>query len=139
MKVLVDASVWMLALGRRTSTPAQRAVELELADLILAGRVRLIGPVRQQLLAALADDAQFDQLREPLRHFADEPLTTEDHEDAARCAHRCRAAGVTGATTDFLLCAVALRRGWSVFTTDASVIRCAEVLKVGLHQARSVG
>jgi hypothetical protein len=57
-------------------------------------------------------------LREYLRAFPDLELTTEDYELAAEFFNTCRSNGVQGSSTDFLLCAVAHRRGYSIFTTD---------------------
>ncbi|MEG4628580.1 hypothetical protein QUB56_02810 [Microcoleus sp. AR_TQ3_B6] len=57
-------------------------------------------------------------LREYLRAFPDLELTTEDYELAAEFFNTCRSNGVQGSNTDFLLCAVAHRRGYSIFTTD---------------------
>ena len=38
-----------------------------------------------------------------------------------------------GSNTDFLLCAVAERRGLPILTTDRDFVRFAEVLPIELH------
>lgn len=56
MQVLVDTSVWSLALRRsahRLNEGEAKRVTL-LRDLIQDGRVRLIGPIRQELLSGFA-------------------------------------------------------------------------------------
>jgi len=41
--------------------------------------------------------------------------------------------GVAGSAIDFLICAIALRRNWQIFTTDRDFIRYAEVLALKLY------
>jgi predicted nucleic acid-binding protein len=96
VNVLVDTSVWSLALRR----------------------------------AKRLDDAT------PLRSFPDLELESADYEDAALAFNRCREKGIQGSNTDFLLCAVAQRRGLAIFTTDGDFRHYAKVLKVKLHEPR---
>lgn len=138
MMVLVDTSVWSLALRRqaRNLTPPQQRVCEEVAELIGEARARLMGPVRQELLSGIRADAQYQRLRQALRAFEDPVLAVDDYEEAARLANLFRTRGVAGSPTDFLICAVALRREWSVFTTDQDFLRYARVLPLQLHQPR---
>ena len=117
MNVLVDSSVWSLALRRNTTNDALSIVNV-LRDLIADGRVVLLGAIRQEVLSGIRYKEQFARLREYLRAFPDLELTTEDYELAAEFFNTCRSNGVQGSNTDFLLCAVAHRRGYSIFTTD---------------------
>jgi predicted nucleic acid-binding protein len=117
MNVLVDSSVWSLALRRNTTNDAISIVNV-LRDLIADGRVVLLGAIRQEVLSGVRYKEQFARLREYLRAFPDLELTTEDYELAAEFFNTCRSNGVQGSNTDFLLCAVAHRRGYSIFTTD---------------------
>ncbi len=138
MTVLVDSSVWSLALRRHRSdlTREQEALRLELAELVRAGSARLIGPIRQELLSGVRSVEQFEQLRKQLGTFDDAPLTTDDYEEAARASNKCRAAGVAGSSVDFLICAVAMNRQWPVFTTDRDFITYARHLPIKLHLPR---
>jgi hypothetical protein len=139
MTVLTDTSVWSLALRRhrRDLSAGQEIVRRELADLIRGGMVRLIGPVRQELLSGIRSEDQFERLRHQLSYFDDVPLVTEDFEEAARASNRCRAAGVTGSNTDFLICAVAMRHEWPIFTTDRDFTVYAKHLPIALHAPRT--
>ncbi|CAN5738887.1 hypothetical protein BH18ACI5_BH18ACI5_22070 [soil metagenome] len=131
MRVLVDTSVCSAALrrhGRRDTPEAQ-----ELRSLIDEGRVAIIGPVRQELLSGIQLKESFERLRDHLRHFADEPLALADFERAAENFNACRARGVQGSNTDFLICAVAERRNLPILTTDADFVRFAAVLPITLH------
>ena len=135
MIALVDTSVWSLALRRGDGALSQEA--LELAELVREGRTAIIGPIRQELLSGVRKVQQFDLLREHLRSFPDLELTTNDFELAAEFFNRCRAKGIQGSNTDFLICAVASRRRHSVFTTDADFARFAKILPIVLHAPRS--
>jgi predicted nucleic acid-binding protein len=132
VKVLVDTSVWSLAL-RRKSDSRNEPVKSALAPLVEDGRVVIIGPIRQELLCGIKERAQFERLREHLRAFPDLPVTTEDHEEAAAFFNQCRDRGIQGSNTDFLICAVAVRNGFSIFTTDHDFAQFAKVLPISLH------
>ncbi len=69
MMVLVDTPVWSLALRRRPehlSTQEQQLTQA-LAELIREGRVQMLGPIRQELLSGIREEAQFRKLRETMR------------------------------------------------------------------------
>lgn len=134
MNVIIDTSVWSLALRRakRVNDGAPR----ELAELIQEGRVVMLGPVRQELLSGIKEKAQFELLREHLRAFPDLELGTADYETAASAFNRCRERGIQGSNTDFLICATALRRDLSIFTTDGDFQHYARVLRLKLHAQR---
>ena len=133
MKVLVDTSVWSLALRRPKGRP-DPAVE-ELRSLVEEGRVAMIGPIRQELLSGLRTPEAFERLRDHLRPFPDEVLEPADYERAAEHFNTCRARGVQGSNTDFLICAVAERRALPILTTDADFTRFARLLPIALHGA----
>lgn len=135
MNVLVDTSVWSLAL-RRAKRVAGEAPK-ELAELIREGRVVMLGPVRQELLSGIKAKAQFELLREHLRAFPDLELETADYEEAAASFNRCRERGIQGSNTAYLICAAAMRRGLAIYTTDADFKRYARALKLELHEPRS--
>lgn len=134
MNILVDTCVWSLALRRRRTTHAAEVSEL--TKLIREGRVSLLGVVRQELLSGLPDERQYLTLRDHLRAFPDVALEPADHEEAAAFFNRCRARGVQGSNTDFLICAVATRRKLGILTTDADFDHFAEFLPIHLHRAR---
>ena len=130
MKVLVDTSVWSLALRRRAPT---HPAATELRRLIEAGRAALIGAIRQEVLSGISEAPAFERLRDHLGAFPDEPLTAADYETAAGFCNSCRAKGRQGSNTDFLLCAVSVRHRMPLLTTDGDFSRFATVLPVALH------
>ncbi len=134
MKLLVDTSVWSLALRRRataTLSPEEKRLTAVLAEAISDGRVVMIGPIRQELLSGIKEQAQFEKLRTALAAFRDEPIDTADYEEAARRFNVCRTQGVECGPVDILICAVAARRKWSVLANDAVMKRCMDVICSG--------
>lgn len=130
MNVLVDTSVWSLALRRAASAnPARHKLE----ELILDGRASIIGQIRQELLSGLKIATQFELLKDKLRAFSDIELRTEDYEEAAYFFNECRKHGIQGSNTDFLICAVAARRGLPVFTTDQDFTLYAKFIPISLY------
>lgn len=130
--VLVDTSVWSLAL-RRARANAGAATD-ELTTLITDGRALIIGPIRQELLSGIRDPEQYATLRRTLRAFPDVPLETADHEEAAGFFNRCRSRGIQGSNTDLLICAVAARRDLAIFTADRDFAQFARVVPIHLHE-----
>jgi hypothetical protein len=135
MNIVIDTSVWSLALRRQPSSRASEA--LELADLVREGRAAMLGPVRQELLSGVRGEQQYEALRRHLRAFPDIALEAEDYEEAASFFNRCRAKGVQGSNTDFLICAVAARRRFGILTTDTDFLHFAKVLPIELHSPRA--
>jgi predicted nucleic acid-binding protein len=135
VNVLVDTSMWSLAFRRKAEdlNPRERLLVGELAELVTEGRARIVGLVRQELLSGIKTQAQFERLRQTLSAFADEPVSTADHEAAARASNDCQAKGLAFSVVDMLICAVARKRGMSIFTTDPDFEKYARVLAVRLH------
>jgi len=131
MKVLVDTSVWSLALRRKDQNETAR----KLADLILSSQVVMIGPVRQELLSGIPNEDIFLMLKAKLEAFDDFPITTNEYETAARFHNICRKHGVQGSHTDFLICAVAHNNSLLIFTTDVDFYGFAKYLPIRLLQA----
>lgn len=138
MNVLVDTSIWSLALRRRARdlNPAERAAVAELTNLIKEGRARIIGLVRQELLSGIKAASQYEKLRAILRSFPDEPIATADYEAAAKAGNDCRARGVAVSVSDMVICAIAVARDWSVFTADPDFNSYARILPLKLHTPR---
>ena len=132
--ILVDTPIWSLALRRRATelAPSERGITQVLAQVVQDGRAKLLGPVRQELLSGLREEPQFRKLRDLLRDFPDVSVATEDYEHAAQASNRCRGAGIATSPVDMLICAVALREQWEIFTTDKDFERYKTILKIRL-------
>jgi predicted nucleic acid-binding protein len=138
MNVLIDTSVWSLALRRKNESLSTNETFLvaELSEIIREGRARMIGLVRQELLSGIKATEQYEKLRLHLRSFPDEVVDTSDYEEAAKAGNRCRAKGVVVSIVDILLCAVANKRLWTIFTTDPDFSNYAKVLPLRIHAPR---
>jgi predicted nucleic acid-binding protein len=138
VNVLVDTSIWSLALRRKAQdlNPAERAAVAELTNLIKEGRARIIGLVRQELLSGIKTSSQYEKLRGVLRSFPDEPAATADYEAAAKASNECRARGVAVSVSDTLICAIAISRDWSIFAADPDFKSYAKILPLKLHMPR---
>lgn len=134
MKVLVDTSVWSLALRRKT--PPDNPFGHELNELIKERRVQMIGPIRQEILSGLREEAQFRTLKEHLSVFSDLELITSDYERAAEFFNINRRKGVQGSNTDFLICAVAERYDIPILTTDDDFKLFQQHIPITLYQPR---
>jgi predicted nucleic acid-binding protein len=136
MLVLVDTPIWSLALRRRHANlnPREQRLTGELRELIEDGRAQLVGPVRQELLSGLREESTFKKLRDQLRAFGQVALDVADYEEAARLNNQCRTRGIAGSAVDFLISAIALRRGWQILTTDGDFTRYATVLSLSLYR-----
>ena len=132
MKVLVDTSVWSLVLRRGPELSSAHSQEMQ--GLIAGHRVQMIGPIRQELLSGIRDDAQFNRLAKHLVAFPDLPLLTGDYVTAARFHNLCRRQGVQGSNTDFLICAVSARHRLTIYTTDRDFLLFATHLPIELHK-----
>lgn len=135
MNVLVDTSIWSLALRRRAEhRNARETAQVEaLNAAIERGSVKVLGIVRQELLSGIKTRQQFENLRQLMDAFPDAEIAAEDYIEAARLGNACYAKGVTPSVVDMLLCAVASRQGWKIFTTDPDFERYSRIIDLKLH------
>ena len=138
MNILVDTSVWSLALRRKKESLSanEKSLVAELSEVIREGRARVIALVRQELLSGIKTTEQYEKLRIYLRAFPDEVIDTLDYDQAAKAGNHCRAKGVVVSIVDILLCAAAIRRGWAILTTDPDFSNYAKVLPLSIHALR---
>jgi predicted nucleic acid-binding protein len=133
LKVIVDTSIWSLALRREANEDKQIISQLEL--LINDFRVQLIGPIRQELLSGIKSEFQFKKLKAYLRSFPDYNIHSEDYELAAEFYNDCRKKGIQGSNTDFLICSIAVNNSWPIFTTDRDYIHFSEIIPIQLYKS----
>ena len=132
MRVLVDISIWSLAL-RRDVHSKNKAAE-SLGALIADHRVEIIGPIRQELLSGIRSSLQYETLKKHLGAFPDLAIGTEEYEMAAQFYNLCRSKGVQGSNTDFLICAVAVKNQLVIFTADDDFKQYAKFLPIVLYE-----
>jgi predicted nucleic acid-binding protein len=132
LKVLVDTSVWSLVL--RQGNEGASTIRHEVESLILDHRVVMIGSIRQELLSGIRSSRQFDTLRRRFSAFQDESIVAADYEEAARLFNVCRQNGIQGSNTNFLICAVAIRNQFEIFTTDNDFNLFSELVVIPLYK-----
>jgi len=140
MKLLADTSVWSLALRRKSASSLNHEERHKVAiftEAIAKGQVAMFGPIRQELLSGIREIAQFEKLKRSLGEYQDEPVLTEDYEEAARLHNMCRRLGVQCGPIDILICAVAIRRNWEVLSSDRGLDRCLETVRQALKSKTS--
>ena len=117
MRLLVDTSVWSLALRRdaRSDVPE---VGLLLRALEGESEVYTTGLVLQELLQGFSGPTARDAI---LTKFASLPVIVpevKDHADAATLRNLCRRNGVQVGTIDALIASLAIRFELTLLTTD---------------------
>lgn len=116
MKVIVDTPIWSYALRVKRDEFEQHVKVLE--TLITDQRVLIIGSIRQEVLSGYSEIKKFEKLNEKLKYFENTPIIDIDYIQAAKFSNLCRAKGIQGSHTDFLICSVAYRLKAQIFTTD---------------------
>jgi len=130
VKVIVDTSIWSLALRRKKKQSTSEVKFLE--SLIDNQKVCVIGPIRQEILSGVKDSKQFSKLKEILGSFNDFPVFTKDYELAAEYFNICKSKGIQGSNTDFLICAVSYRNRFPIFTTDRDFEKFSKYIPITL-------
>ncbi len=124
MTLLVDTSVWSLALRRDRDGDVPQIQALRAA---LEGDEIVVttGLVLQELLQGFAGPRARKDI---IERFAALPLLSPDrqnHIDAAELRNRCRRAGVQLGTIDALLAQLCIRHGLTLLTTDEDFVHVA--------------
>ncbi len=135
MTLLVDTSVWSLAL-RRDSPPDLPEVGALRTALESGELVVTTGLILQEILQGFAGPRARDAI---LERFNALPFLTpgrRDHVEAADLRNRCRRKGIQVGTIDALLAALCIRHGLSILTRDEDFIRIAEVAPLSVWDGR---
>ena len=117
-RILVDTSVWSLALRKKEKTDQEMRVINHLSKTINNLDMVIIGPIRQEILSGINDKKKYEELREKISIFEDFELHTYDYELAAELFNECRKHGIQGSHIDYLICAVAINNDMSILTLD---------------------
>jgi len=138
MTLLVDTSVWSLALRRDTEAAEPEVQELKEA-LFGTEVVVTTGLVLQELLQGFSGPKAQAQIVE---RFAALPLLQPDREDhiaAAALRNICRQAGVQVGTIDALLAQLCIRHDLTLLTTDKDFTHAAKHCPLRVWPAKTRG
>ena len=131
MNILVDTSVWSLAL-RRDSPPDCQAVSRLKAALNDGENVFTTGLILQELLQGFKGPKA---RRRIVEDFSSLPLIIperRDHIDAADLKVKLRQKGIQAGTIDVLLAQLCLRHGLSLLSTDRDFVHIAKHVPLAL-------
>lgn len=122
--ILVDTSVWSLALRRDQPPSSDRHVE-RFHEALMDGDVVLTGVVLQEVLQGLVDGSVKERLVGHLAKLSLLVSSREDHSYAAELFTVCRRNGVQLATVDALLAALCIRRDLTLLSADQDFVHAA--------------
>jgi len=129
--ILIDTCIWSLALRNKQSK--NQLIAEQLAHLIDQHSAKIIGVIRQEVLSGYSNKNSFNKLRQQLSYFPNEATIDADYEAAAEYSNFCRTKGIQGSHIDFLICAVAIRKTFKIYTVDKDFIFYSKHLPISLH------
>lgn len=133
MRVLVDTSVWSLAL-RRGPLEAHPAVA-RLRGLLEADQdIVLMGCILQEVLQGFRSEPQLRRVSSFLEPVPLLELVREDYVSAARLRRRCASRGIAATTIDCQIAAAAMNHGCCLLTADSDFERIRGISKLKLLQ-----
>jgi predicted nucleic acid-binding protein len=135
VNVLVDTTVWSLALRRRREklSSLEQDLVMEWENLAESDRAVLVGPIRQEVLSGIREEKVFAALQARLSEFRSLEILPGDYDQAARFFNVCRSQGITGTPIDMIICAAAFRYEIPIFTTDPDFPQYARHVPIRLH------
>jgi predicted nucleic acid-binding protein len=135
MSVLIDTSVWSLALRRqrRDLSSLEKSLVFRCRDLTIAGEACLIGPILQETLSGISAPEAFQQVKTRLVCVREVSITAGTFILAAEFFNTCRRHGITPEAIDMTICAGAHLHGAPIFTTDPDFPRYARHLPIALY------
>jgi predicted nucleic acid-binding protein len=135
VSLLVDTSVWSLALRRDVEQSAPEVVALRHA-LLGTDQVFTTGLVLQELLQGFAGPKDQAQLVDRLSALAFLQPVREDHIEAAEVRNSCRRCGVQVGTIDALLIQLCRKNDLTLLTADKDFHAATKHVEFRLWSAR---
>ena len=131
MRVLVDTSVWSLALRRKDGGDGKEARVLK--KLIEQGEdIFLIGIVLLEIFQGIKRSDQFQALKKYFEPFPLIELSREDYVRAAALKNDLIKKGIQASTIDALIASTAVARGCVLFTADSDFFHIAKHIRLKL-------
>ena len=138
MKILVDTSVWSLALRRQPRIVNPEAITLK--TLIEQGEdIYLLGIILQEVLQGIKNPKDFHALKEYFEAFPLIDLTREDYIKAAELKNHLMKKGKQVSTIDALIASTAISCGCYLFTTDKDFEQIVKHCKLQLLRSSLLG
>jgi predicted nucleic acid-binding protein len=125
MRILVDTSVWSLALRRKTGVVNEEAILLK--RIIEEGEdIFLLGIILQEVLQGIRNSKDFLALHEYFKAFPLIDLVREDYVKAAELKNRLISKGKQGSTIDVLIASTAISHHCHLLTADKHFTHISE-------------
>ncbi len=125
MKILVDTSIWSLALRRPSGVVNEEAILLK--TIIEQGEdIYLLGIILQEVLQGIRNSNDCHALKEYFKAFPLIDLTREDYVRAAELKNHLIGKGKQGSTIDVLIASAAISHHCRLFTADKHFTHIAE-------------
>ena len=135
MKILIDTSIWSLALRRQSGVVNPESVMLR--TLIEQGEdIHLLGIVLQEVLQGIKNPKDFHILKDYLDAFPLIELTREDYVKAAELKNRLIKKGKQISTIDALIASASISYSCYLFTTDKDFENIAQHSSLKLFKIR---
>lgn len=134
MRILVDTSIWSLALRKNDRTKDEGKIIEYFTEIIRELKLIIIGPIRQEILSGISDRNKFEELRNKISVFEDHEIDTNDYELAAQLFKKCRSNGVQGSHIDFLICAVSINNQMSILTLDKDFDNYKSIIPIKIEK-----
>lgn len=135
MMILVDTSVWSLALRRkrRDLNLHERKFIFRAREAIIRGDAVVIPLIRQEVLSGIAVKGTFETIRSQLAAIETLATPNEVFILAAEFFNACRAAGAGPGAIDMSICAAASWHDTEILSADPDFDRYATILPIKLH------
>lgn len=134
--ILVDTSIWSLALRRIQKNSEELKIALHLSKIIRDMRMIIIGPIRQEILSGISDKNRFEELKNKISVFGDNKIETRDYELAAELFNSCRSKGIQGSHIDYLICAVSINNNFSIMTLDKDFYNYSKIIPIKIEEIK---
>ncbi|MFH1703979.1 MAG: PIN domain-containing protein [Nitrospirota bacterium] len=133
MKILVDTSIWSLALRRK---PERVNPEATILKMIIEQRedIYLLGIILQEVLQGIKNPKDFYVLKDYLGAFPLIELMREDYIKAAELKNHLMKKGKQVSTIDALIASSAISYSCYLFTTDRDFEHIAQYSKLKLYK-----
>jgi predicted nucleic acid-binding protein len=118
----------------RRSTQAESDVALAVEKLIDANELVLFGIVRQEVLSGIKLSTHYERIDLATQALPLFLADDEDHTTSAKFFNACRAKGIQGSPIDFLICAMAVRREFPIYTTDPDFELYEPIIPIELYR-----
>jgi predicted nucleic acid-binding protein len=135
MRILVDTSIWSLALRRPSGVVNEEALLLK--TIIEQGEdIYLLGIILQEVLQGIRNSKDFFALKEYFMPFPLIDLAREDHVRAAELKNQLVGKGRQASTIDVLIASAAISHRCHLFTADKHFTHIAEHSELRLFPLR---